>query len=110
MEELGLLEKKLIHLLEYVQKLKTENALIVQERDAAKVELDALQADYAKLFEISNNQKDEITALKNTLDKIECSMLETTTNINRFQEKEALTKMLVDDLLNSIDSLVEPEQ
>jgi len=110
MEVLGVLEKKIVNLLEYVNKLKAENALVVQELEKTKVQLVALQLEHEKLEDISNNQKDELASLKSTVDNFEHSILETKTSIDEFQEKQALTKLLVDDLILSIDSLVEQEQ
>lgn len=124
MEVLGVLEKKIASLLDFVNKLKAENELlrssleqktseyekVQQQFIATQEQLSGLQVEYARLVEEHTNQKDEIAALKGNLETYENSMLQTKTSIEEYHQEKALTKMLVDDLISSIDTLVEQEQ
>lgn len=124
MEFLGILEKKFASLLEYVGRLKSENDTLaknIEQKSAEctelrelvqsmKDELIVLQAERVKLVEENSKQADEVAALKKGIEIFESSVLETKTSLDDFHQEKALTKMLVDDLISSIDSLVEQEQ
>lgn len=79
MNSLKLLEEKLVSLAELVKELKTENAKLAEENAQLAAKLSMLQNSL-------NDDTHRIEELK--------------------QEKE-LTRIVVDDLIKSIDSLVE---
>lgn len=79
MNSLKLLEEKLISLAELIKELKTENAKLAEENAQLS----------AKLMMLHNSLQDDTRCL----DELK-------------QEKE-LTRLVVDDLIKSIDSLVE---
>lgn len=124
MEVLGVLEKKIASLLDFVAKLKTENEFLrvsleqkTQEHEKLQQQLDetykqlsTLQVEYTGFAEEVVVQKDENAALKRTIEAYEGSMLQSKTSIDEYHQEKAFTKMLVDDLINSIDTLVEQEQ
>lgn len=124
MDVLGVLEKKLANLLEYVARLKSENELLtknVEQKNmecaelqavahSAQSELASLKLDHTRLREECAKQQDEIIALKKNIEMFESSVMEAKTDLEDFHQEKALTKMLVDDLISSIDSLVEQEQ
>jgi len=82
MEVLHLLEKKIATLIELIKELKTEKALLV----------------------------DENMELKEKLEMLESSLLVREKNVEERSQEIVLTKMVVDDLIKSIDLLVEQEQ
>lgn len=81
MNTLKLLEEKLTVLAELVKELKTENAKIAEEN--AQLE--------AKLLMLQN------------------SLHEDSRRIDELKHEKELTKVVVDDLIKSIDSLVESQ-
>jgi len=124
MDVLGVLEKKLAHLLEYTARLKSENELLAKNIEqkniecgelqsiaqSAQSELASLRLDHTKLREECVKQHDEIITLKKNIEMFESSVMEAKTDLEDFHQEKALTKMLVDDLISNIDSLVEQEQ
>jgi chromosome segregation ATPase len=107
METLGILENKIAALLDFANRLKVENEHLVKSLELANKEHAALQAECATLAEINKNQNDDIGSLKSALAAFENSVLASKTSIDEFQQEKVLTKILVDDLISSIDSLVE---
>jgi len=79
MNVLKLLEEKLVCLAELVKELKTENAKLAEENAQLSAELIMLQ----------NSLKDD------------CK------RIDELKQEKELTRLVVDDLIKSIDSLVE---
>jgi len=86
MEALGLLEKKIKNLVELIEKLKQENALLKTENTRLAEEK----------VQLSQTVKDAVVEHNKDLDKL--------------SQEKALTKMVVDDLIKNIDSLVEENQ
>jgi len=82
MEILNVLEKKIASLIEMIKELKAEKALLVEEN-----------------FE-----------LKQKLESFESSLLSKDKNVEERTQEIVLTKMVVDDLIKSIDLLVEEQQ
>jgi len=76
---LTLLEEKVIRLVEMIKDLKTANQALQEE-----------------------NQM-----LKHQLMKTESSLVEETKDLEELSQEKMMTKMLVDDLIKSIDSLVD---
>jgi hypothetical protein len=81
MEVLNVLEKKIAGLIELIKELKLEKALLAEEN----------------------------VELKEKLEKIESSLLLREQNAEERSQEIVLTKMVVDDLIKSIDLLVEQE-
>ena len=81
METLSVLEKKVVSLIEIIKQLKAENARLVEE---------------------NSQLADKITMMQ-TVASDEAKRAE------EFDQEKALTKMVVDDLIKNIDSLIEGE-
>lgn len=82
MEVLNVLEKKIASLIEMIKELKAEKALLIEEN----------------------------LELKQRLDSFESSLLSREKNVEERTQEIVLTKMVVDDLIKSIDLLVEEQQ
>jgi len=81
MEVLNVLEKKIAGLIELIKELKAEKAVLVEES----------------------------VELRDRLEKLESSLLLREQNVEEHSQEMVLTKMVVDDLIKSIDLLVEQE-
>lgn len=96
MDALRVLEEKIAALVGVVQDLKSKNEALKSENERAKVEFQALQAEHVKLL-------DENTELAAKIHMMENSVL-------KGNERIEETKVVVDDLIRSIDALVGNEQ
>lgn len=81
LEKLNLLEKKILSLVEMVKSEKEQSAKLAQEK----------------------------AQLASRLEMLENSLLKGSQNIEELNQERVLTKMVVDELINSIDRLVEQE-
>lgn len=81
MEVLNVLEKKIAGLIELIKELKAEKAVLQEEN----------------------------IELKERLEKLESSLLMRERNVEEQSQEMVLTKMVVDDLIKSIDLLVDQE-
>lgn len=81
MEALSILEEKIIKLLDHVAQLKEENNKLAEENARFKEQNEAL----------------------------ENSLLKNNKNIDDLNQEKTLTRMVVDDLIKNIDSLVSSE-
>jgi hypothetical protein len=111
MEQLSVLEKKLMMLIESkkrdaqrlcelsqeLERQREENLKLREQMDCLQ---QAAQSEIAKIMEEGNLLRSQIEKLENTL---------LVRHQNSEQERE-LTKMAVDDLIKSIDIVVEHEQ
>ncbi len=79
---LGLLEEKVIQLIEMIRILKDENV------------------------SLKNKNKD----LQNQLKALEGSLVAETKDLEELSQEKMMTKMIVDDLIKSIDSLVDQKE
>jgi len=95
MDALGILEKKIKTLLEFIDKLKDENSVL---KDETK-----------KLAEEKNRLSLELEGLNSNLETVEGAVAQSSKNLEELSQEKALTKMVVEDLIKSIDSLVEQE-
>jgi len=95
-EALSLLEKKIIHLLELISKLKEEN--------------NRLKAESAHLVEKNADLSQRVTDLTEKMSVTENAMVEHDKDLDELSQEKALTKMVVDDLIKSIDSFVDKEK
>jgi hypothetical protein len=82
METLSVLEKKVISLIDIIKDLKAENARLVEEKDQLA----------AKLL------------------MVEGSLTDDAKRVEELDQEKALTKMVVDDLIKSIDTVIESEK
>ncbi|MFC1842961.1 hypothetical protein ACFLYU_04850 [Candidatus Dependentiae bacterium] len=96
MEALGLLENKIKNLVELSSKFKIENAKL-------KTENSRLTGKNAKLSQ-------KVDDLQKQLEAFEGAIVENSKSLDEMSQEKALTKMVVDDLIQSIDSLVEENQ
>lgn len=81
-EKLNLLERKIVSLIELLKAEKELNSKLTQEKEELAAQLSAL----------------------------ENSLLKGTKSIEELNQERVLTKMVVDELISSIDRLVEVEQ
>ena len=82
METLSVLEKKVVSLIDTIRQLKAENARLVEENTQLVTKLTLMQGV------VHDDAK----------------------RVEELDQEKALTKMVVDDLIKSIDSLVEGEK
>jgi len=102
MEVLFVLEEKIKKLVELVKSLKKQQDDLHQENNALKEENSELKVENTKLIE-SNAQL--VTQMKS----IESSMLLEVDHVQELKQERSATRSVLDDLLKSIDSLVENE-
>lgn len=89
LEKLNLLEKKIVTLVELIK---------------------AKEEQITKLTEQSANLAQEKMLLATSLENLENSLLKGSQNIEELNQERVLTKMVVDELINSIDRLFEHAQ
>jgi FtsZ-binding cell division protein ZapB len=92
MDMLKVLEEKIASLITIVQELKLKNEALKSENEQVKIEFQAMQAEHARLVE-------ENAQYVAKLDMFENSVL-------KGNERMEETKVVVDDLIRSIDALV----
>ena len=102
MEAFAVLEEKINKLVFLVKSLKSDNGILQEDLVTAKAENEELKTENAKLAE-DNAQL--ITQMKG----IEGSVLQGNKQLKEFDKERSSTKAVVDDLIKSIDSLVEFE-
>lgn len=96
MEVFTLLESRIKSLVELVNKLKDEGV--------------GLKAENARLIEENASLSDKVFSLQAQIDSFEGAIVENSKNLDELSQEKALTRMVVDDLIKSIDSLVEENQ
>lgn len=113
MEQFGALEKKLNLLIEskksdtqYIVDLSLELESQKQECLTLREQLDNAHNDLGEL----EAMKEENFRLQSQIEKMEETLLARHQNIEGLNQERELTKMAVDDLIRSIDILIEPEQ
>ncbi len=82
LEKLNVLEKKVASLIELIKAEKATNALLMEENEALSGRLGAL----------------------------ENSLLKESKSIEELNQERAMTRMMVDELISSIDKLVEEQR
>ena len=102
MEALGVLEGKIRSLVVLIEELKTQNEVLQVDKGKLKVENEELKTENAKLSE-DNAQ------LETQLKGIEESILKENEQVKELSQERLITKAVVDDLIKSIDTLVEHE-
>jgi regulator of replication initiation timing len=81
-ETLSILEKKVVSLIDIIKQLKAENARLIEEN----------------------------TQLASKINFLQGTVHEDAKRVEELDQEKALTKMVVDDLIKNIDSLVEGEK
>lgn len=102
MEVLSILEQKIVSLVEFVEKLHKQNEILRSESEVLQKEIVELRAENAHFVE----ENMHITAKLHDL--ASCAQAESKELSELYQEKK-YTKQVVDDLIKSIESLVEKE-
>lgn len=96
MEALGLLENKIKNLVELATKLQGESA--------------QLKTENSRLIDENCKLSGLVDSLQGQLESFRGSIAENSKNLDEMSQEKALTKMVVDDLIKSIDSLVGENQ
>jgi len=102
MEVLLVLEEKIKALVAMVKDVKGQLSALQSEYDSLKTEVVELKAENAKLAE-GNAQ------LTFQLNTIESSILKETGHVQELTEERSMTRLVLDDLIKSIDLIVENE-
>jgi predicted nuclease with TOPRIM domain len=102
MEVLLILEEKVKTLVAMVKNLKDQHGTLQSKYDSLKTEIVELKAENAKLAE-GNAQ------LTFQLNTIESSILKETGHVLELTEERSITRLVLDDLIKSIDLIVENE-
>ena len=102
MESLVILEKKLYQLLTIVQDVSQKNKDFERENESLKQILEDLKFENARFAE-------ENVQLTSQLKVIENSLQRENTESDALQQEKNLAKLVVDDLIKSIDALMERE-
>jgi cell division protein FtsB len=93
---LTLLEEKVIRLVDMVKSLKVSNISLQEKNHSLQSTNQSLEAE---------NQM-----LKNQLMKTETSLVAETKDLEELSQEKMMTKMILDDLIKSIDSLVDQKE
>jgi len=109
MEALNLLENKISALLDIVKRLKAENGGLKKECEQLGVERTRLAEEKAKLEEINAALRKEVGQLTTRLESVEGALLTNDENMDKLNQEKTETKVLIDELIKDIDSLVESE-
>ena len=96
LNNLALLEEKVLRLLEMGKTLKVSNHILNEENQNMKLSNQALQ--------------EENQMLKHQLMKTETSLVAETKDLEELSQEKMMTKMILDDLIKSIDSLVDQKE
>jgi FtsZ-binding cell division protein ZapB len=102
MEVIFALEGKVKALIASIKKLQDQTHVLQSDNDSLKIEIQELKAENATLAE---NNAQLIIQLK----AIENSILLETDHVNELKEERSVTRSALDDLIKSIDSIVENE-
>lgn len=114
MERLGILEKKLgllieskKHDAERIGELSMQ--LEEQKEEGLKLLLELELLKTSTLDDVTRVQEENL-ALKSQVEQLENTLLVRHQNMEGLNQERELTKMAVDDLIKSIDTLIEAEQ
>jgi chromosome segregation ATPase len=109
MEQFSILEKKLMALIE-IKKQDTQRITdLTLELERSRDERRSLEERSTVLQQELVNAHEEITLLRAQTEKLEEGLLARHQNIEGLHQERELTKMAVDDLIKSIDVLIEAE-
>jgi predicted nuclease with TOPRIM domain len=99
MEALSVLEKKVAVLVSTIKQQKIENSELVERLAQSNLEKDQATEHYAQLAA-------ENARLVEKLELIETSIMSSNERADELDQERALTKMVVDDLIESINTIV----
>ncbi len=102
MKVLNILEEKIKSLVVLVKGLKKESETLQVDKEKLKTENNELKTENAKFAEDNAQLTAQFKA-------IEGSMLKGTDQVDELKQERSATKAVVDDLIKSIDALVEHE-
>jgi chromosome segregation ATPase len=102
MEAINVLEQKIVSLVELVEKLYKHNEAVRLECDALHKEIAELRAENAHFVEENVN----LTA---KLQDLSFSVQAESKELSELHQEKKYTKQVVDELIKSIESLVEKE-
>ena len=102
MEVVLILEEKIKALIARFKDVKSQHSNLQSKYDSLKNEFDVLEAENDKLAECNA----QLTCQLNTIEK---SMLKETGHVQELTEERSITRLVLDDLIKSIDSIVENE-
>ena len=102
MDALKVLEHKIAALAALVKDMKVHNDQLQIDKEKLSAENNELKAENARLAE-------EVGQLSAKIAIVEGSMVEGTEQVKAMSQEKELTKIVVDDLIKSIDSLVKRE-
>jgi len=102
MEVIFTLEEKVKALITCIKNLKEQIHALQQENDSLKIEAQELKAENASLVEINAQFTIQLKAIEN-------SILLETDQVKELKEERSVTRSALDDLIKSIDSIVENE-
>ncbi len=102
MNVLTVLEGKVKSLVILIKKIKKENEQLQANNETLKMENNELKAENAKFAEDNAQLIAQLKAM-------EGSVLKEAEKIQEFKQERSETKSVLDDLLKSIDALVEQE-
>lgn len=97
---LTLLEEKVVRLVDLVKQFKQTNLSLQEENIILQEEIKLQQNNI-------QNLQEENQMLKHQLMRVENSLVAETKDLEELSQEKMMTKMIVDDLIRSIDSLVE---
>ena len=93
---LGLLEERVIRLVDMVKASKQESQTVKQLNQT--------------LLEANQTLQEENQMLKHQLMRAESSLVTETKDLEEMSQEKMMTKMILDDLIRSIDSLVDQKE
>jgi len=102
MEALGILEKKIVALVDVIKQLKAENSELAESLEKSRLEVDRFHVLVTEL-------RMENESLSEKLEQVEHSILLSNERAEALDQEKELTKMVVKDLLDSISTLVPNE-
>lgn len=109
MEALNILENKVVSLLELIKTLKAENSNLKKECEQFELTCARLMEEEAKFREENATLREHAEHLMSELDAVEKTVFARDKNVETLNQEKAETKLLIDDLIKDIDSLVESE-
>ncbi len=102
MEVLLVLEEKIKTLVAIVKSLKEQNDLLQSKYDSLNAGHAELKAENEKLAEGNAQLTSQLKTIENTI-------LKETGHVQELTEERSMTRLVLDDLIKSIDSIVENE-
>ena len=102
MEVLIVLEEKIKTLIAAIKSLKEQNDLLQSKYDTLKAGHEILKAENDRLTEGNAQLAFQLKTIENTI-------LKETGHVQELTEERSMTRLVLDDLIKSIDSIVENE-